>query len=110
MIQHIALFRFKPATEPTAIKALMDGLTALPAEISEIAALASGENFSDRADGHTHVATMRFASRDDLETFYAHPAHQQVIEGLIKPITDDLLIVDYKYHSTAPGDPPQDQS
>ena len=60
MIRHIALFTFNDATTKAQILGLMTALLDLKNDISQIDRVAWGENFSDRADGHTHVVAFDF--------------------------------------------------
>jgi hypothetical protein len=96
MIRHTALFRFNEAATKAQIADLMAGLMALKSDISAIERIAWGENFSDRANGHTHVVSMDFPDRAALAVFSKHRAHLQVIEMLIKPITASLLLIEYE--------------
>ena len=96
MIRHTALFRFRDGTAGAQIDALMAGLLALKNDIAVIDRTAWGEIFSDRANGHTHVVSFDFRDRAALEIFYGHPAHKQIAETQIKPITTSLLVIDYE--------------
>ena len=104
MIRHIALFRFKSDTERASIDALMAGLEALPGDIPTILPFTRGENFSNCGQGHSHVVEMSFASRADLDGFYADPARAQLASALIKSNLDDLLIIDFEEVDTSPKD------
>jgi len=95
MIEHIALFRFKKEATPEQIQAVMAGLQDLQKAIPGILETQYGKNFSKRAQGYTYVVTTRFANRAALDAFYPHPAHQRLVAERLKPILDDLLVVDY---------------
>ena len=96
MIRHTALFTFRDGTGEAQIDALMAALLALKHDIPVIDRAAWGEIFSDRANGHTHVVSFDFRDRAALEIFYGHPAHKQIVETQIKPITASLLVLDYE--------------
>lgn len=96
MIHHTALFTFNDAATKAQIDALMAALLALKNDIPAIERIAWGENFSDRSNGHTHVVSFIFLDRAALAIFYDHPAHKQVAEMQIKPITNSLVLVDYE--------------
>ncbi len=100
MIHHTALFTFNDAATKAQIDALMAALLALKKDIPVIDRIAWGENFSDRANGHTHVVSFDFADRAALAIFYDHAAHKQVAEMQIKPIAASLLLVDYEERNT----------
>lgn len=96
MIEHIVLFKWKEEASASAIAQVMEGLRNLPDKIPEIIALSCGENISERSQGFQHGLVVRFSDRDALATYQAHPAHQALVQNLIKPIVQDILCVDYE--------------
>ena len=96
MIEHIVLFKWQPDASPEAIASVMDGLKGLKAKIPEIIDLSCGDNFSERGQGFQHGLVVRFADTEALKSYQAHPAHQEVVEQLIKPILTEILAVDYE--------------
>lgn len=96
MIEHIVLFQFQPDTSPEALSALLTGLRALKGKIPQILALSCGENFCDRAQGFTHGLVARFQDISSLKAYQDHPAHQEVVQTLIKPIAANILAMDYE--------------
>jgi len=100
VIRHTALFAFDNAASDMQIGELIAALLALRNEISGIERIVWGENFSQRANGHTHLVSIDFPDRAALAAFYDHPAHKQIAETLIKPITAHPLIVDYEERSS----------
>ncbi|MBA3831136.1 MAG: Dabb family protein [Chthoniobacterales bacterium] len=96
MIHHTALFTFNETATKAQIAELMDSLLALQKDIPAIKRIVWGRNFSQKANGYTDVVSIDFPSRETLAAFYDHPAHKRVAERLIKPITKNLLIVDYE--------------
>jgi len=101
MIRHNALLAFKGSASATQIGEMIAAFLALRNEIPGIERVVWGENFSQRADGHTHVVSFDFTDRIALAAFYDHPAHKRIAETLLKPITASLLIVDYEERSTS---------
>lgn len=96
MIEHLVLFKWKEDASDSAIAQVIEGLKSLPDEIPEIIALSCGENFSERSQGFQHGLVVRFSDRAALATYQAHPAHQVLVQNLIKPIVQDILCVDYE--------------
>lgn len=96
MIEHIVLFKWQPDASLEAIASVMDGLLGLKAKIPEIINISCGENFSERGQGFQHGLVVRFADREALKSYQVHPAHQEVVAQLIKPILTDILAVDYE--------------
>jgi len=96
MVEHIVLFELKPETTPEQVGAMEAGLQMLATEIPGIIGLTFGENFSDRNKGSTHGLVVRFTDRAALEVYIPHPAHQSVVEELVRPILDEIIVVDYE--------------
>lgn len=96
MIVHIVLFKWKEETAPEAIAEAMEALRGLKEKIPGIIDLSCGENFSERAKGYQHGLLVKFSDRSALEAYQPHPAHQEVVQNLIKPIVEDVLALDYE--------------
>ena len=97
MVEHIVLFKVKEGTPIDAVTAMTDGLGELKNRVPGILDLSVGTNFSDRSKGFTHGLVVRFRDRASLNEYIPHPAHQEVVQGLIRPIVDDVLAVDYEF-------------
>ena len=96
MIEHIVLVKVKTGTPPEAVAAMQAGLKSLVGRVPGIVHLSVGANFSDRAKDFTHGLVVRFQDRAALDGYIPHPAHREVVEKLIRPITEDVLAVDYE--------------
>ena len=96
MVEHIVLFKLKSDAPPEAVQAMVDGLSGLRTSIPGIVDLTVGENFGDRSQGFTHGLTVRFQSRQALDDYIPHPAHQKAVQELIRPILDEIIVVDYE--------------
>ena len=97
MIEHIVLMRWQEQTSPEAIDRVMTELRGLKTKIPSIVDLSCGPNFSDRAKGFTHGLVVRFKDRSGLDTYGPHPEHQRVVQSFIKPISAEVLAVDYEF-------------
>ena len=97
MIEHIVLFKVKAGTSPEAVAAMMNGLKALQSTVPGVVGLSVGANFSDRSKGFTHGLVVRFRDKAALDGYIPHPAHREVVEKLIRPITEDVLVVDFEF-------------
>jgi len=96
MIIHIVLFKWKEETAPEAIAKAMENLRGLKDKIPEILEISCGENFSERAKGFQHGLLVKFSDRSALDAYQPHPAHQEVVQNLIKPIVAEVLALDYE--------------
>jgi hypothetical protein len=94
VIYHNVLFKFKEGTSAAQIDQVSAALEALPAHIPQIKLILMRENFSDRSKGFTHMLASIFESKADLEIYAKHPEHVKVIENLIKPILQELVVGD----------------
>ncbi len=96
MIVHIVLFKWKEETAPEAIARVMKNLRGLKEKIPGIIELSCGENFSERAKGFQHGLVVKFSDRPALDVYQPHPAHQEVVQNLIKPIAAEIIALDYE--------------
>ncbi len=96
MVEHIVLFKVKAGAAADAVAAMVSGLHGLQARVPGIVGLSVGSNFSDRNKGFTHGLVVRFEDRAALDGYLPHPAHREVVEKLIRPISEDVLVVDYE--------------
>ncbi len=100
MIRHNALLAFNDSASAAQIHEMIAAFLALKSEIAGIERVVWGENFSQRAEGHTRVVSFDFADGAALAAFYDHASHKRMAETLLKPITASLLIVDYEEKSS----------
>jgi len=96
MIEHVVLFRWKPGTPPDQIARAIQGLRGLRDKVPGILDLTCGENFSPRSQGFQCGLVVRFESREALEQYGPHPAHQDVVVNLLNPIREETIAVDYE--------------
>ena len=96
MIEHLVLIQWKAEAAPEAITQAINGLRALRSQISGILDLTCGENFNPRAQGYTHALVARFEDRAALDAYNPHPAHQKVVQEMMKPIAAEVLVLDFE--------------
>ena len=94
-IRHLVLMQFHEGTDPAAIQALVDGLRALPEQISVIADYKVGPDIGLADDNWDFAVTADFESVDDFHTYRTHPAHVAVIRELIAPHVAKRLAVQF---------------
>ena len=99
MIQHIVLLKLKPGTTSAQKEALLEGLIALQREgrIPGIESVSGGDNCSPegKAHGFDWGFVMTFADAAARDAYLPHPAHKAVGKELLRPIADDVLVLDY---------------
>ncbi len=103
MLRHIVLLRFRPDAQPEAIRHIEAAFAALPHRIEHIHGFEWGHNTSPEGlhKGFTHAFIVSFADDAGLDTYLPHPAHQAFVAQL-KPLLDDVLVIDYEPQETAP--------
>jgi hypothetical protein len=84
VLTHIVLITADATDEQ--VEAMVAGLRGLPPQIEEIRSYEVGRDLG-LAEGNATVAIQAtFASPDDLQAYVVHPAHQQVVTELIRPV------------------------
>lgn len=95
MIEHIVLFKFKNDTTKEQKEEGTRRLRSLKTVLPGIIDIQANHNFSDRSKGYDMGLTVRFKSRDDLETYGPSPEHQAVVSYLEEIGLEDKLAVDF---------------
>ena len=96
MIEHIVLFKWRPEAAREAIDAAALGLQGLKDRIPGILDLTCGDNFSERSQGFDFGLVVRFTNQEALDGYGPHPLHQEVVQNLILPIREEVIVVDYE--------------
>jgi hypothetical protein len=96
MIEHIVLFKLKADAPESDKREMLSRLLALRNTIPGIVHASAGANFSARAQGYTHGFVVRFVDRSALDRYVPHPAHQEVVENHVKPLSEAVLALDYE--------------
>lgn len=97
MVEHLVLLKLKPGASEQKTQAMLEAVRGLKAKMDGIVDLTAGPNYSDRAKGFTHGVMVRFRDREALAKYLPHPIHQQVVQEHIKPILDEVIVVDYEF-------------
>ena len=98
MIQHIVLLKLKPDATAEQKAALLDGLIALKDKISGIESVSGGDDNSPEGKQHgfNWGFVMTFADADARDAYLPHPDHKTLGQQLLRPIVDDVLVLDYE--------------
>lgn len=97
MVEHVVLFRLKPDASEALKTGLMRSLVGLKDLIPGIVHASAGPNFSARAQGYTHGLVIRFTDKAALDAYLTHPAHVEVVEKQVRPISEGVLALDYSF-------------
>ena len=89
-------FKFKQEATPEQVKKIVDEFAALKTKVDAVDTLEGGTNVSPEGmnKGYTHCWIVSFKTAKDRDTYLTHPAHQAFV-GLLKPILEDALVVDF---------------
>ncbi|MBN8209195.1 Dabb family protein [Bacillus sp. NTK071] len=96
MIEHVVLFKFTNETTKEQKEEGMKRLIQVKDKIPGIVDIQAGNNFSDRSQGFESGLTVRFESRDALEAYGPHPAHQEVVAYLKEIGMTEVLALDFE--------------
>ncbi|WP_018969967.1 Dabb family protein [Rubritalea marina] len=94
--RHIVLFQFKASAGAEQIADIEQAFMALKSKIEVIESMEWGQNVSPEGlnDGLSHAFSLTFASKEGLEQYLPHPAHQAFGEQL-RPILEKAVVLDY---------------
>jgi len=96
----MVLFRFKPAATEAARTAVVDGLARLPSLFPAMRRFGLGENISQRDQSFSHVMTIEFATRRELEDYLNSDAHEDFVTAWFKPNVEQRAIASYEAGSS----------
>ncbi|KAL4397501.1 hypothetical protein HN51_001999 [Arachis hypogaea] len=96
VVEHIVLFKVKDDTEPSKVSAMVNGLSSL-LSLDQVLHLTVGPVLRSRSSTltFTHMLHSRYATKQDLDAYSAHPSHVSVVKGNVLPIIDDIMAVDW---------------
>ncbi|GAB4183549.1 MAG: Dabb family protein [Calditrichia bacterium] len=99
MIKHIVMWKMKKelaGNEKNAALSLMKSqLEGLKEDIPLIRFLEVGLNFNKSDAAYDIVLVTDFQSKEDLNAYQVHPAHQKVVE-FVRSVTEKRVVVDYE--------------
>lgn len=96
---HIVLFKFKAYASPEKIQNLKNEISKQKGTVPGLLEISFGEDFTGRTKGFTHAEVAIFEDRKSLETFNKSNYHQQLVANHIKPLLEEILVLDYEMTS-----------
>ena len=95
MYQHFVCFKFKENTPAEAVQGHLDMFAALKDAIPQIVTYAGGVTFSggEGAEKFDTAHNVTYQTKEDIDIYFHHPAHQEFIE-VNKAHWEDVLVVD----------------
>ena len=95
-IRHVVCFKFKEGADPGKIRKVEREFAALKGKISGIRSLEWGKNNSPEGlnKGFTHCFIVTFDNEESRTKYLPHPDHQAFV-SILKPILDDVFVIDF---------------
>ncbi|VVA98545.1 unnamed protein product [Arabis nemorensis] len=95
IIEHIVLFKVKDDTDSNKITSMINNLNAL-VSLNQVLHISAAPLHRVRsASAFTHVLHSRYGSKEDLNSYAAHPDHVRVVKESVLPICEDVMAVDW---------------
>jgi hypothetical protein len=106
-LRHVVLLKFQQGTTVEQRSALEQGLAGLPGAIPEIAGYSFGQDAGlDPDRNHDFTIVADFDSEAEYSVYASHPAHQKLIQELVKPILAPGGRAAVQYHLGLPLNAP----
>jgi hypothetical protein len=96
VIRHVVLLRFADTATDAQIRAVEDGLSALPARLPELQAYLIGRDIGVDDGNATFAVTADFATVDDYLVYRDDPEHRRIIAEHIAPILVSRTAAQYE--------------
>src|SRR5262249_21919757 len=96
MVEHVVLFKLKPEATDDQRAEMCRALGELGGHVPGILDISCGVNFSNRNQGFDVGLTVKFVDRAALDGYLPHPAHRGAVETYVRPIMEDVIVVDYE--------------
>ncbi|KAB2072441.1 hypothetical protein ERO13_A07G014600v2 [Gossypium hirsutum] len=96
IVEHVVLFKVKDDTDQAKVNMMLNGLNGL-VSLDPVVHLTAGPVFRTRSpiSNFTHMLHSRYKSKEDLNSYSAHPDHLRVVKENVLPICDDIMAVDW---------------
>ena len=96
MLRHVVVFTWKDGVSADDVVRAGNGLAALPAQIPQIRSYAFGPDARLVAGNADFALVADFDDADAYRAYATHPAHQEVLVTLMRPLTASRAAVQYE--------------
>lgn len=93
MLKHVVAFSFKPEVEESARLAILDELDTFPDRYPAMRNWVLGPNISNRDTTMSHVFTVEFATRTELDAYLTGQSHESFVAEKWRPVIARQTIV-----------------
>ena len=99
MIEHIVLLKLKDGVTESQVRKLIDGLNELKKFIPGMMEVSGGYNNSPEGknNGFNYGFIVRFKDPSARDLYVPHPKHQELAKTLVRPIVEDVLVLDFEH-------------
>ena len=99
MLKHVVLWKLKESaegnTKQTNAQNMKQRLLDLANKIEQIISIEVGINASEEDRTYDVILITRFDSKNDLDIYVHHPAHQEFVQ-YVRNIRDERVVVDFE--------------
>ena len=95
MVHHVVLYRLKPEVTPARVEEMMMNTRMQLLKIPEVLSIKCGKRIDPETDWPFFIA-IDFESMDKFAMFREDPVYVKFAEEVIKPNTDDSLVLDFE--------------
>jgi hypothetical protein len=97
MIEHLVFLKLND--EGSNIDKVISALVALKGKVPAIEEISCGRNFSDRSKGFNVGLRVVVKNEAAIDEYRLHPLHVDVLNNIIKPVLEDMIVCDYTVKS-----------
>jgi hypothetical protein len=97
MIRHMVLFRFATHASNEQQSLVLSGLADLPKLFPAMKRFGVGVNISQRDQTFSHVMTIEFETRGELEEYLNSHEHENFVATTFKPNIERRAIASYEF-------------
>jgi hypothetical protein len=97
VFRQIRMNRWRAEATPQQIEAAIAALGELPAKVAELRGLVRARDLGLEDDTFDFVLITDFDDRAAYERYMSHPAHREIVQGLILPILESTSRVHYEW-------------
>ena len=97
MVEHIVLLKLKADTTDQQLADLSSALSTMKDKIPGIFEVTRGVNNSPegKSQGFSYGFIVRFKDEKARDTYLPHPEHLLVATEFLRPLVEDVLVLDY---------------
>ena len=105
MIRHMVLFGFRPGVEDADRESILAELATFPGHFPAMRQFGLGENISQRDTTFSHVMTIEFETRRELEDYLDSERHERFVATRFRPNVARRSIASYEVPPVADRGP-----